>query len=574
MPNPVPEIRRICALPVEDPTPDLMRLMADKWTLTLMRQDRIAQFDLCEIPLRPIQGYALEAIQAYKGALIPMGVGAGKTLTALLAHKALGIPAKKCLILTFARLRDQMISQMAEYQEWYDFEPPVILSYEMLSQPKNKEYLRNLRPRLIVADEAHALKDSKANRTKRFLNYLRDMRRRGDEVAFVAMSGTLTTKSLHDYSHLALQALGGLTTVPASWVTLSEWANVLDVSPRDTASARAWNELRTLRAWCRANDLAVEEEFAALDDQTAARRAFGLRLRTAPGVCMTEVSSFSGDLTLSYDRTLTAPSIMESAIEMIQTAWILPNGDELNDPLRLAAAVSQASQGFYYKAVWPKGEPDLEWLRCRSGYNGILRNHAARETQGIDSIALLARAIEDEPTRILSVEEIEVVDAWKRVSHREPPAKETVWYCDDVIDHVVALVDSGWVGLIWYEWRAVGERLRERGLDVVLGGEKYDPLADPMAGKRALCLSVAAHGTGLHLAAWSRNYVLCPRTNGASWEQLIGRTARSGQRSSVEFTVLAHVPRAEEALRRAVEDATYIATTQATTQYLLTARSV
>ena len=59
-------------------------------------------------------------------------------------------------------------------------------------------------------------------------------------------------------------------------------------------------------------------------------------------------------------------------------------------------------------------------------------------------------------------------------------------------------------------------------------------------GKRTVVASIKAHGTGRNLQAFCRNLVANPPSDGATWEQLLGRTHRQGQEAD-EVTVASEV---------------------------------
>jgi len=119
--------------------------------------------------------------------------------------------------------------------------------------------------------------------------------------------------------------------------------------------------------------------------------------------------------------------------------------------------------------------------------------------------------------------------------------------------------------LFWYESRAVAEALKEvRGLSVIDAGQ-----APPTDGKSRLALSIPSHGTGWNLQAWHTSVVLEPPANGQTWEQLIGRTHRTGQEADTVYVhVLQHTGVFIRSLQQAREHAQYIEQTQGLPQRL------
>jgi hypothetical protein len=93
-------------------------------------------------------------------------------------------------------------------------------------------------------------------------------------------------------------------------------------------------------------------------------------------------------------------------------------------------------------------------------------------------------------------------------------------------------------------------------------------------GDRSIVASIKAHGTGRDGLQYifSKNLVANPPSSGATWEQLLGRTHRVGQRSDeVEVWTYRHTPELRECLDDAIGQARYIHATLGLEQKLLTA---
>ena len=128
------------------------------WTAKLGRTDA---------KLRKIQGEFLSTIAVFAGVFGSVGVGHGKTLMALLAGAACG--AKRPLIMVPPALVSQMKAEAEYWSLHFKFPAPEIISYGILST--RSEILEQIKPDLIVADEAHALRYKNTARTRRFLRY-------------------------------------------------------------------------------------------------------------------------------------------------------------------------------------------------------------------------------------------------------------------------------------------------------------------------------------------------------------------------------------------------------------------
>ena len=187
--------------------------------------------------LRPIQSAALAAIRDANGGFLPIGVGHGKAAIALLAPTVL--EAEIAILLTTTATVDQLRRTFAEWRRYYRIIPRIyIISYDTLSTPKGTSLLTQMTKDfrdeqvVMVADEAHKLAYKTSARTDRVLRFFT-----GDEqaglaghpgVRFVALSGTLTNKSLHDFGHLAELALRESSPVPRDETNLNAWAACID----------------------------------------------------------------------------------------------------------------------------------------------------------------------------------------------------------------------------------------------------------------------------------------------------------------------------------------------------------
>jgi len=185
--------------------------MAVKWTALLSRARPECtcheRYGFCIKSLNATQGHALEEANKADGLLGPIGCGHGKTSLDILLPMVMN--CKRAVLLIPANLRHQFLTR--DYPQWSEhfrtpniagdgiFDPsrPVlhVMSYNELSQAKNSDILARIQPDLIIADEAHNLKAKDRARTKRFLRQFAAM----PGTRFVALSGTMTTRSIKDY---------------------------------------------------------------------------------------------------------------------------------------------------------------------------------------------------------------------------------------------------------------------------------------------------------------------------------------------------------------------------------------
>jgi len=92
-------------------------------------------------------------------------------------------------------------------------------------------------------------------------------------------------------------------------------------------------------------------------------------------------------------------------------------------------------------------------------------------------------------------------------------------------------------------------------------------------GDRTVAASIKAHGTGKNLQhAFSRAVVLVPPSDGATWEQLLGRLHRQGQKADeVWFDIMANTEPFKKSVATAQKRGDYMSDTLNQEQKLLIA---
>jgi hypothetical protein len=552
VPNRRSEVQRIIDLPKWQPK---------AWTGDEVRKRQ-------GLTLRPIQQKALAAIKDAGGGLLPIGVGHGKTYIALLAGAALD--AKLVILLTPPRTVEQVYAALANTDNHFRIPRTEVVPYSMLSRPNASDLLRRLvegveQDRIIlVADEAHNLKRHTAARTKRVARFLDEFPR----VRFVAMSGTLTAKSILDFAHLSEWALRGGSplprpSVPQGAAALQNWAAAIDADGRP--ASHNWDWCQPLWDWYghRGNILAAVPD----ERKEGVRKAFQTRLSITKGVVTTEESSFGASLYLEKLKFIMPPEVF-AAMDKVEQTKCKPDGEPIESPVDQWRILRQLSLGFWYRWKWPNDRPDHDWLMARAAWARHVRaqldNHAAEH---YDSPLLVFNRVAREHTAGQRAAIHRAWEAWCAVKDRPAPPVEAVWITDKVIDTALRPVLQDKVPtIVWYSDDAVADALAKRGMEVVRAGKPVPKEA------RTVCLSVKSHGTGLNLQAWSQNLVLTPTPSGLEWEQLIGRTHRSGQEADeVWVSVLAHTEAFREALKNAMRDAEYLQHSTGQAQKLLLA---
>jgi superfamily II DNA or RNA helicase len=209
--------------------------------------------------LFPIQAAALQSYRNTGGLFAPIGVGQGKTAITLLiadhAYKKLGV--RRSVILVPPQVYDQLFKRdipwarkrmalgvqffpmagKSQSQRAKSVEKGLlgcyILPYSLLSTSDSIYLLESLEPGLIIADEAHLLKNRTSARTKRVLNYIRD-----HNPQLVCLSGTITSKGINDYSHLIRYCLGENCPLPRSPIMCQEWGAAIDSAETPPSEAQ------------------------------------------------------------------------------------------------------------------------------------------------------------------------------------------------------------------------------------------------------------------------------------------------------------------------------------------------
>lgn len=502
--------------------------------------------------LWPAQSAALLEAERGWGLFGPMGVGSGKTLTTLLLPDVFG--SEKTVLLVPAALRNQLLTRdMAAYGR--HFHLPLdrikVVAYTELSDVKTADVLEKIMPDLIIADEAHAIARISAARTKRFVRFMKA----NPGTRFCALSGTVTKRSLRDYAALAELALRAGSPVPGNWSDLNDWADALDPIPNPIP-------IGALKAFAQGDP---RLELGADGAREAAREGYRQRLVETAGVVATS-QSWEGASLIVEAVAPEIPRIVDDVLELLKSTWEI-GGEEIDSPMRMVEIARQVAVGFYYRWVWPEGEPDVEWLTARAAWHRQVRQVLQHSRAGMDSPLLVSRAA---AKGLLGQEAADAWAVWKPLSKRYNPTPpvEAVWISKFAVEAACKLAVQMEPAIMWYSRQAVGDVLEEFGVPVYGAGRdagEADPAREPV-----IACSIASQGTGKNLQRYPNNLVIEPPASGATWEQLIGRTHRPGQLADeVLFKVFAHTGELMGALYRAVSDAQYVQSTQGQRQKIL-----
>ncbi len=395
----------------------------------------------------------------------------------------------------------------------------------------------------VVVSNCHNLRSPDTARTKRILRYFRQF----PTTRFIALSGTLTSKSLRDYAHLCELALRGGSPLPTEEADLIAWANCLDAGSQ--TQDRDWSVFAAFA------DLRHIDDTAQRQDE--ARDVFRQRFVTTPGVVATTEASVQCSLNL-VERPLVTPDVVKDALRELHRTWCRPDGEEMDSALSLWRLGMQISQGFYLRWVWPNGVVDHEWLEARSNWHKEVRYVLQRNITGLDSPFLVWQGVSRGTLTDPSI--IRAWAAWDAVRGRPVPPTETVWIDDFLIRDAVRWLREHPKGLIWHNDLATESALRAAGIPTYGRGE-----VPPLDGsKGGMALSIRVHGTGLNLQHHhAENLLLSFPSSAKTCEQLIGRTHRQGQEADeVNVYFYQHTTDVVAAVISARQNARYIEDTQ------------
>lgn len=581
------ELNRVIALPRRPrPNADTFAQLSTYWTQRLGKpaaqcicKDHYKR--RCPDKVLPVQAWALEEMSKYEGLLGPIGVGEGKTLLDLLAPMV--VPRCRVAVLLIpAQLREQLLNQdWAFYEQhwvlpnraagrWFHPDRPVlhVVAYSELSGAKSSELLKQIRPDLIIADEAHNLRNMTAARSKRFARHFHEF----PDTRLVCWSGTMTSKSLRDYAKLSTIALRSGSPTPAHYQQVEEWSEVLDPNPWPVNPG-------ALAQLCQPGE--------------AVRVAYRRRVVETPGVVASpDTENCQASLIFQERKVVCPPEIVER-IRILEKSWDRPDSERLVDAFAVARCARELASGFFYRWRWPRNEslPVRErWLAARKEWHSEIREKLKSSKGQMDSPLLLAKAAirwyegytheghtipphtknGPQPTWCA-----QAWPEWKEVRDTAKPETEAVWISDFLVRECVEWATGG-PGIIWYEHDCFGREVARRS-----GHAFYGPGAESSRGileergDRPIVASIRAQGTGKNLQQFNRQLVANPPADGAAWEQLIGRTHRQGQLADeVTVAVFRHVEAFKDALDRARGLASYIAQSFGGSQKLLKAQFV
>jgi hypothetical protein len=546
-----PELERVIKLPQQRTDDSYWAGIAAQLT-ELLRLPQGSQ------SLRVDQGHALHDVGVYGGAFCPIEVSGGKTLISLMVPYIL--ESKRTLLLEPAGLIDKTNRAREKYAKHWPIPTSIrILSYEILGRTQAEHELEKFNPDLIIADEAHRLKNRRAAVTRRVARYME----KHPDTRFVALSGTIMSKSLLDFGHVLRWCLKENAPVPRTQAELEEWAAALDEKMPNGDELRRY-EVGALLNLCTPEEIAKPEP--GLTPTVAARRGFRRRLVETPGVVSTVGGEHIGASLYIHAKRYSVEPITDAHFAKLRGSMLTPDDWELMSGADVWRHARELALGFHY--VWDP-RPPQEWRDARRAWNALVREVLAH-SRTLDSPKAVALAVD--AGKLPNA--VGVLERWREI---KPTFRENVvaiWH-----DHSALNTCAEWMqqpGIVWTEHVLFAEKLAELTGAPYYGGDgltadgKYIEDAD---GKTSIIASIDANKDGKNLQeAFWRNLVTCPPDGALVWQQMIGRTHRTGQPSDqVEVDVFLGCLEHANAWRNAVANAGVVRDTMGSESKLLTA---
>ena len=482
-----------------------------------------------------------QAFQA-EGLVASMGVGLGKSLVSMLLASVLG--CSRPVIMVKPNLVQNLLDQYQLWRGYFDIRPFQHLPYSKLST--NHRILWEMAPDLIIADEAQALKNMGSARAVRGLSYIVEF----PKTKVAVMSGTITTQSVSDYSHLAEAALREGSPLPTfDDPACGAWARVLGARPDAFGDDFAFVRPLIMQY---PND---EKNFT-----DRGREAMRKHLNGTRGVVLTNRSSCAASLDLTViSGPLPPASIVELQLQA-QADCVDPDGKGIS-VVEQDLICNHLQHGFWYRKLWNTPELEEEWRQASSAWNQAvnkyLQNHA---TPGLDSPALLRDAV---VAGQFGPAILEVYERYEKVSH-VAYRLQPVWAWDGWMAEQLRWLESHkGPAILWFMSRAVGQKIAER-FPVYAANARVNTAVAHKCG-----MSIAAMREGHNLQAWSKQRACQFPTDAGWWQQLLGRTHRQGQKAEeVLCDVVVNTPKLKAKLKRALDGARYIEKTTGERQRL------
>lgn len=418
----------------------------------------------------------------------------------------------------------------------YDGPAPLrVVSYEALGRDGYRHALETWNPDFLALDEAHKARHTDAAVTKTIGAFVR----KAHPEHVLALSASPMNRQTRELAHVLRWLFGDNAPIPREYFELRAWGYALDEKVPDPVRLQPGALL----------DISPPEANDGDDDLTRARRRFGRRLFSCPGVIGSNSTLPPISLVCSTIQREPAPEVLAASRHM-RTHEETPCGIPMEQPaLEIWAHEQELSCDFYY--VWDQ-QPPFEWKVARSTWARFVRETLSRSRSlfsGMDVANAVDRGRLDDGGALAE---------WRRVAHMFKPDEHRV---------AVWLTDSNtrfcaeWLhrerGIVWIKHVEFGKRLSQMagvpyfGAGAMCNGKQIDQHDGPAIAS----IKSVSEGFNLQLLH-SRNLVATTDTTGLGNEQMISRTHRAGQlQDEVTVEYMQTLDGDREALRQARADA-------------------
>ncbi len=518
-------------------TPELVRVMSiprrkpeDFPTWVVERMTSILKTPHGTMTLKHVQAMALLEIGMYGGLFGPIRVGAGKTLISLLASTVMR--AWRPLLLIPASLAQKTQDDIRFYSKHFKIPRFIrIESYSLLGKAQHSNLLNQYRPDLIIADECHKLRNKRTAVTRRMIRFMRY----NPGTRFVAMSGTVTKRSLQDFEHILKWSHKDFAPVPFPVGEVLEWAAALDekIAPGRRTAPGALLQL------CGPEDLGN-------DALTNARSGFKRRLIQTPGIVATQEKKLDIELSIN-SVSCDLNSDIDRAFSTLRDDWLTPDGWHLWDAFEIARHARTLALGFYYR--WNPRPPE-DWYEARKAWAKACREIIGN-SKNLDSMQQVVLSIKRGETSCTEL------DPWQEIEPSFTPNTEAVWIDDSVVRFAADWAKQS-IGVVWTTHTAFATALTNLSRMPYFASEGLCTRTKlPISsedGTRSIISSLNSNRQGQNLQQFNRGLVVCPPSNGEWWQQLLGRHHRPGQTKPVTFDLLQVCLEHVTALNQAIKD--------------------
>lgn len=524
-----PELERIAGIPRRDWEKEAEELQLAERLTELLRTEEGTQ------QLYAIQAYVLRELWALGGAIAILRVGGGKSLITFLA--AYVVEAFRPLLLVPGALLEKTEIHMKK--DAYNWRIPHFIrveSYEKIANPNNIGLLHEFKPDLIMLDEATRCKNSSSVAARQIHYFIEDAKRgycrvevnkkivkrpfKAEKPKMLALSGTLTVRSVLDYWHIMKWILPHMNLpLPRTFPEVMQWALCLDSKVKDLHRVKPGALLELCNA--------KERKIAKTDPLKAARQAYRRRLLQTPGIVCSSQPFFGVSLRVEALQVQPPEPIIEAFKKLRK--WKAPDGMELQDAHIAAMRARQVALGFYYR---PNPKPPREYVEAQKDWGRACRWVISRNRRRLDSEGQVVQAIK----RGLYPEAAEAWEVWEAWNKEFTPGTEVVWIHDYAIKYAAKWMQKkeNRRGIVWYSDVAFGEKLEE-----YTGISRYGEQSRDKNGRfienhphdTPMIASIGANYMGKNLQyGWSRNLLMSGTISNGEWmEQWLGRTHREHQ---------------------------------------------